>query len=122
MSDTGEESPKPDDREAFIEWMVGRNFKLRRDRKSPIYFHAADYFEEVDGVPEGVPSEEIEDLRTKTVYLRATVLDSKKIEIDGEYITAKLDKILPPQDSSEVHKLPFDNVRIGWMQGRLTEL
>lgn len=103
--------------------MVGRDFALEQaGRDEDVLFHAADWFEKREDVPEGLGPSDLENVSSKSVYLRCTVLDSEDVEVEGDKATATVERVLPPEDPSDVHEVPFDTIRAEWKKGGITEL
>lgn len=114
-------NPEPASRDAFLNWMVGRNFRHDHlDETSHI--RATGWKEEMEDLSDKTNYPDIVGTtNSRTYYLEYIELDTEEIAVEGELIDAKIDEVLPPDDS-ECQKIPFDSVRIEWMKGSLTEI
>lgn len=113
--------PDPSDRDELLEYMIGRSFRLEQDRT--IYFEGVDKIEETDKVGNEDIPEIASDAKVNTVFLVAEIVETDKESVDGQNSETTVTTVDPAQgDKNKQFNVPFDTIRMNWLNGDLTEL
>lgn len=115
-------APDPTNRDEFLEWMVGRQFKLKKYDEGDIHFKGLESVRKQSHVETESGNELTEQVKAESVSLRVEKLDTTDEEVEGALSTAIVTTVDGSDGDGEVFDLPFDTVRIEWLQGRIEKL
>ena len=116
------DQPDPTERDAFLEWMVGRQFKLRKKHDDDIHFEGVDTVKEQSHVETESGNDLTEQVKAESVSLRVEKLGTTDETVEGEVTETTVSTVDDADGEGEIVDLPFDTVRIEWLQGRIEEL
>jgi len=116
------EPPDPTERDAFLEWMVGRQFKLKKHSEGDIHFEGLEAVREQGNVNTESGNPLTENVKAEQVSLRVETLGTTEEEVDGRFSSATVTTVDDRDGDGEVYDLPFDTIRIEYLQGRIEEL
>lgn len=114
-------NPKPSERDDFLGWMVGRRFRYDTGSRS-VYFEGIEPVIEQSEVATESGTEITETVRSNSVYLRVEMLDTTTETVEGDSASAVVPKVDSADGDGEQQKIPFDTLRVGWIQGTVEEL
>jgi len=101
--------------------MVGRQFRYDV-ATTQIHFEGIEPIVEESEVETESGNELTESVKADSVYLLAEELTTTDETVEGEMTETTVPTVDPADGTGEEHKIPFDTVRVAWLQGRIEEL